>query len=70
MSYKEAARKIMFVLLPAIVLVGAIYIFDKRTENNIQRMANACEKAGLRLEITRISWSGGVEGRCVSAAKN
>jgi len=68
--YKEAVRNIMIFLLPAIGLVGAIYIFDKRTENNIERMANSCEKAGLRLEIKRISWGGGVEGRCVSEAKS
>ncbi|MEX2498768.1 MAG: hypothetical protein WD397_07825 [Wenzhouxiangellaceae bacterium] len=65
MMYKEAVRNIMVFLLPAIVLVGAIYTFDKRTENNVQRMAEACEKAGLGLEIKSISWGGSVEGQCV-----
>lgn len=51
-------------VLLAVCMVGIIFYFDWRAENNIRRMSEACEQAGMEFEIKSISRGGGVEGRC------
>lgn len=65
MQQHETIKKVITILLLLAGIAGLFLAFEWRTENNIRRVAESCEKAGMTFEIRSISWSGGVESRCV-----
>ena len=58
-------RKAPLVAGPALMVAVALFLIERRTDDNVRRMAEACERMGQALQIERISWGGGVWGECI-----
>ncbi|MGK7295765.1 MAG: hypothetical protein ACNS61_08065 [Candidatus Wenzhouxiangella sp. M2_3B_020] len=50
---------------PTVMVVVVFFVIDQRTEDNVRRMAEACEQMGQALQIEKISWGRGVQGECI-----
>lgn len=70
MQQWKHTRKAMTAFLPIAAILGTFYAFELRTENNIQRITVACEQSGRAVELKKMSWSGGVSGRCVAKSQS
>ena len=68
MEKQDWSRKLLALLgLPVLILIDFL-IAEWRTQSHIQKAAEACERAGMGLEIRRIAIFGSVESRCVPRA--
>ena len=58
-------HKVLLVAGPALMVVAVFFLIDRRTEDNVRLMVEACERTGQGLQIEKISWGGGVRGKCI-----
>lgn len=68
MEKPEWSQKLMVVLGPSILILVVFLFAEWRTESHIQKAAEVCERAGMGLEIRRITTFGSVESRCMPRA--
>lgn len=65
MKKQEWSRKLPVLLGPSLLVLAVFLIAEWRTDSHIQTAAEVCERAGMGLEIRRITTFGSVESRCM-----
>jgi len=68
MEKQEWAQKLLVLLGPAILLISVFLITEWRTDSQIRKVTDFCERAGMGIEIRRITFWGSVESRCMPRA--
>jgi len=68
MEKQDWGQKLVILLGPTILVVFVFLITEWRAESRVQQMAEVCERAGMGLEIQKITFWGGVESRCMGRA--
>lgn len=65
---QDWSRKLVVLLAPSILVVVVFLFAEWRTDSLIEKAAGVCERAGMGLEIRRITTLGSVESRCMPRA--
>lgn len=68
MEKKEWSQKLLVLLAPLILIVVVFLFAEWRTDSHIQKATEICDRAGMGLEIRRITTFGSVESRCIPRA--
>ncbi len=68
MEKQDWGQNLLVLLVPAILVLFVFLIAEWRTDSHIQKVADVCERAGMGLEIQRISFWGSVKSRCIPRA--
>ena len=68
MEKQDWGQNLLVLLVPAIFVLFVFLIAEWRTDSNIQKAADVCERAGMGLEIRRITTFGSVESRSMPRA--
>ena len=64
MEKQDWSQKLLVLLGPSILVLFIFLITEWRTDSHIEKMADVCDRAGMGLEIQKITFWGGVESRC------
>lgn len=68
MEKQDWSQKLLALLAPSILVLAVFLFAEWRTDSHIERAAEVCERAGMGLEIRRITTFGSVESRCMPRA--